>query len=252
MFDNLQEGSVVESNELAKVLTADSYSNRWLGRNQTITVPCSVLWMFTGNNVSVCGDFNTRILPIELDPRTANPDQRSFSRGDVGSWCEQNREKILSACMQVIMAGKDFNRSGVKPSRFPTWDKFVRCPLLKITGEDIGEIFQKNKQADPKIEGQRAFFETWFDVFGSTPVTAKEILNRCQAGTNCSTEGDQAMLEAMEDIFSSGVPTTRSLGKWLSGMKNRFFGDYKLIHAGVGTNRVQKDKALWSVQNCNK
>jgi len=252
LFDNLQEGSVIESNELAKVLTSDSYSNRWLGKNQTITVPCSVLWMFTGNNVSVCGDFNTRILPIELDPRTANPDQRRFTRGDVGAWCGQNREKILSACMQVIMAGKDFNQSGALPSRFPSWDKFVRYPILKITGEDIGTIFQKNKQADPKLEGQRNFFEAWFETFGSAPQTAKQVLDKCREPQPGYTAEENPLLDAMQDIFSSGVPTTRSLGKWLSGMKNRFFGDFKLIHAGVGTTRAQFNKTLWKVQNCNK
>ena len=255
LFDNLQEGSVIESNELSKALTADTYSNRWLGRNQTITVPCSVLWMFTGNNISVCGDFNTRILPIELDPRTANPDQRSFTRRDVGAWCEQNREKILSACMQVIMAGKNFKSTGIKPSRFPSWDKFVRYPLYKITGEDIGEIFQKNKQADPKLEGQRNFFEAWFETFGSTPQTAKQVLDKCrepQPGYTAETD-DNPLLDAMNDIFTGAdLPSTRSLGKWLSGMKNRFFGDYKLIHAGTGTTRTQSNKTLWKVQNCNK
>ena len=60
LFDNIAEGSVIESNELAKVITSDTYSNRLLSKNKTITVPCSVLWLMTGNNISVCGDFNTR------------------------------------------------------------------------------------------------------------------------------------------------------------------------------------------------
>ena len=32
-------------------------------------------------------------------------------------------------------------------------------------------------------------------------------------------------------------------------MKNRFFGEYKLVYAGQGTNRAQVNKALWIVQN---
>ena len=31
-------------------------------------------------------------------------------------------------------------------------------------------------------------------------------------------------------------------------MKNRFFGEYKLVYAGQGTNKAQKNKALWIVQ----
>jgi len=52
----------------------------------------------------------------------------------------------------------------------------------------------------------------------------------------------------MKDIFTGvSLPSTRALGKWLTGMKNRFFGEYNLIHAGIGTNRAQVNKALWVV-----
>ena len=158
LFDNLPEGLVIDSYELAKAITSDSYSNRWLGQNQTVTVPSSVLWLITGNNISVSGDFNTRFLNIELDTKDANPDQRCFKRRDIGVWCEQNRSKILGACMKVIIEGASYTNTDLKPTRFPEWDRFVRFPLFKTSGTDIAEIFQKNKLSDPKIEGQLIFF----------------------------------------------------------------------------------------------
>ncbi len=257
LFDNIQEGAVIESNELAKAITSDSYSNRWLGKNKTVTVPSSVLWMFTGNNVSICGDFNTRILPVELDTKEANPDQRKFKRSDIGAWCEQNREKILSACMKVIMGAKNF-KPNVNPSRFPSWDRFVRFPLLKTAGYDVAEIFQKNKLADPKIEGQENFFEAWYVAFGSTPTTAKQIINHCRLISDAekygfSSSDDNELAMAVKDIFpGGGLPTTRALGKWLGGMKNRFFGDYRLSSAGKGSNRNQKGQALWVIKTQSK
>ena len=257
LFDNLPEGSVIESNELAKAVTSDSYSNRWLGKNKTVTVPSSVLWLMTGNNISVCGDFNTRFLVVELDPRSANPDQRRFDREDVASWCEEHRGKILGACMKIIMDGQGYVNPDLKPTRFPSWDRFVRMPILKTCEIDVAEIFQKNKMSDPKIEGQNNFFEAWYNVFGSSPTTAKQVLNHCREVTEqerlSGRAEDNEMAGALKDVFSgSSLPGTRGLGKWLSSMKNRFFGDYKLVHAGKGTNRTQFNRQVWVVQLVDK
>ena len=250
MFDNLQEGAVIESNEIAKAITSDSYSGRWLGQNKIVTLPTSTLWLFSGNNISVCGDFNSRIIPIELDPRTANPDQRRFERSDIAAWAEQNREKTLSACMKVIRAGQNFDNASATPSRFPTWDKFIRFPILKIAGVDVAETFQKNKMSDPKLEGQRAFFETWHEVFGSELITVRDFLKAAQQSTTeyGRTEYEEILKEALEDIFPGGLPTSKALGKWLGSVKNRFFGDYRLESAGKITAREQKGSALYRVR----
>jgi hypothetical protein len=253
LFDNIAEGSVIESNELAKCITSDTYSNRLLSKNKTATVPCSVLWLMTGNNISVCGDFNTRFLMIELDPKDANPDQRRFKRDDIGAWCEHHRGKILGACMKIIMDGKGYSNPDLKPTRFPSWDRFVRLPLFKTSNIDIAEIFQKNKLADPKIEGQNNFFEAWFNTFGSNPTTTKQVLDCCLNVSDqekfSGVSEDNDLADAVRDIFTGpALPSTKALGKWLTGMKNRFFGDYKLTYAGKSSSRAQKNKALWVVK----
>ena len=57
------------------------------------------------------------------------------------------------------------------------------------------------------------------------------------------------MTDAIKDIFSSAnLPSTKSLGKWLAGMKNKFFGDYKLFYGGKGTNREQSKQTVWTVK----
>ena len=252
LFDNIAEGSVIESNEIAKVITSDTYSNRLLSKNKTATVPCSVLWLVTGNNISVCGDFNTRFLMIELDPKDANPDQRRFERDNIGAWCEQHRGKILGACMKIIMDGSGYSPD-LKPTRFPSWDKFVRLPLHKISDIDIAEIFQKNKLSDPKIEGQNNFFEVWFNTFGDTPTTAMQVIEQCKVIVHSNPQKfapDENEIEnATRDIFAGAVlPGSKGLGKWLKKMKNRFFGEYKLVSPGSGTSGLQKNRTLWVVK----
>lgn len=249
LFDNLSEGSVIESNELAKVITSDTYTNRLLSENKTATVPSSVLWLMTGNNVSVCGDFNTRFLAVELDTGDKNPDQLRFKRVDIEAWCERNRGKILGACMKVIMDGAGYVNHKLKPTRFKAWDKFVRNPIYKASNIDIADIFQNNKMSDPKIDGQRNFFEAWFNAFENKQMTAKQVLDHCTK----VLDHDHDMVDAIKDIFpGENLPSTRSLGKWLAGMKNRFFGDYKFTSAGIGTNRAQSKQNIWVVEKNNE
>jgi len=46
---------------------------------------------------------------------------------------------------------------------------------------------------------------------------------------------------ATRDIFAGAVlPGSKGLGKWLKKMKNRFFGEYKLVSPGSGTSGLQK------------
>ena len=144
LFDNIKQGSLVTSDMLAKVMSDDTFSGRQLGENKTVEVPCSSIWLFTGNGIKFVGDFATRVFPITINPKMEAPDQRVFKRQDIGQWAMDNRKKIISAVLSIIIEGK-----GLKPmdsgSRFKLWDKFVRRPLLKVSGIDINDAVRKNQ-----------------------------------------------------------------------------------------------------------
>jgi hypothetical protein len=245
LFDNLPNGAALKSNELAKAMTGNSYSKRILGENTTATVPSSVLWLFTGNNVSVVGDFNTRILPIRLDAKMADPDRRKFSRVDIGTWCMENRGKIIDACLTIIMASKDF-KPDVSPTRYSEWDNFVRLPLLNITDIDIAELFERNKAADPEFEGRRVLLEVLYDVFGEQSVTATEIRDKAYGESGDYCREKTGLNDALADIFPKGLPTSRALGKWLGKLKGAIIGDYQLT-ATKGTTRENRGRQCWCV-----
>ena len=245
LFDNLPNGASLKSNELAKAMTGNSYSKRLLGENTTATVPSSVLWLFTGNNVTAVGDFNTRLVPIRLDARMADPDRRQYSRKDVGDWCRKRRGKIIAACLTIIMAGKDF-KPDVPPTRYREWDEFVRLPLLQVTGIDIADLFDRNKAADPEFEGRRVLLEILYEVFGDRAVTAAEIRDKAigESGLYCTEK--TGLFDALSDIFSKGPPTSLKLGKWLGKIKDTIIGDYKLT-ATEGTTRETRNRQCWRV-----
>jgi len=245
LFDNLPQGTTLESNELAKAVTNPTYSKRLLGKNETVTVPSQVLWLFTGNNISITGDFNTRILQIRLDAKMADPDRRKFKRPDLGAWCLQNRPKIIQACMTIILAGKNAS-SDIAPTRFREWDKFVRMPLFEVTGIDIGDLFERNKAADPKIEGQQMLLEAWFEVFGNQSITTKEVLTKI--GKDGSDRGTDitALADTLKDTFSGNLPTTRELGIKLGSFKGRILGEYR-VEVTKGTSREQINRNCYQV-----
>ncbi len=243
LFDNLPQGTVLESDELARAMTSQTYSKRLLGENKTVTVPCQVLWLFTGNNIAIAGDFNTRVLQIRLDANMADPDKRTFKRLDIGTWCMENRKRIIHACMTIILSRNVVN-CGITPSRYTEWDRFVRAPIFQISGVDVGDLFERNKAGDPKLEGQKNFLEAWYALFENTSTTAKDVLRsiRLDAHSNAANE----FSEALQDIFNGNLPTTRSLGKWLGNLKGRVIGGYRL-ESNKGTTRAQVNKMCWKV-----
>ena len=123
----------------------------------------------------------------------------------------------------------------------------MRYPLYIATGIDIADLFERNKAADPKIEGQKVFLETLYKVFRGRPRSAKEILRRAKQESGDFCEDATGICDAIQDIFGGNLPTTSSFGKWLHGLKDRVIGDYK-ITAAKGTTRENKNVWMWSVE----
>jgi putative DNA primase/helicase len=243
LFDNLPVGSTITSNELAKAMTGNSYSGRVLGRNKTATVPSNALLLFTGNNISICGDFNTRIIPIRLDSRCADPDRRPFTRTDIGRWCLNHRAEIIKACLILVLADYSQLPKDFKPTRYPDWDRYVRLPLLAATGIDIADKFQQNKQADPEIEIQLSFLTAMFKEFGGKSVISNQII-QVAAVSNSNIH------VCMADRFPAGSPSAAELGRWLGGFKNQILGGYRLT-SSKGTKGDAKNRTVWMVQKVN-
>ena len=69
IFDNLAEGTVINSAVLANLLTSPVWSDRLLGGNRIATAPNDRLWLATGNNLGVGGDMASRTVWVRIDPK---------------------------------------------------------------------------------------------------------------------------------------------------------------------------------------
>lgn len=222
LFDNITQGTQVTSNNLAKVMSSDSFRGRQLGENKTVEVPCSVLWLFTGNGIKFVGDFSTRIYPININPKMADPNTRVFKRENIGQWALDNRKKIISAVLSIIISGK-----GIKTkhgTRFKEWDKFVRQPLLKVSGVDINDAIKDNQLNDPIQAAKTNLFVELKKEFGEEKFTTKDILKRAFGGFDNLDEGTP-LGDAMEELFGDKKRKTQSIGMFLSSMVGEVAGD---------------------------
>ena len=78
LFDNVSRR--LASGVLAAALTAPIWSDRRLGRNETVTVPNRAVWMATGNNLDLSSEIARRTVWIRIDPRMDRPWERTGFR----------------------------------------------------------------------------------------------------------------------------------------------------------------------------
>jgi hypothetical protein len=239
LFDNIKEGTEVNSSHLARAMSTDIFGGRQLGVNETIKVPSCAIWMFTGNKLTFSGDFATRVYPIYINTKLADPEARTFKRGDLGKWASRNREKIMSAVLSVVMAGKNLHRP-VGSSRFKLWDKFVRQPILQISGIDVNDATKNNKKNDAAFEGKKGLLREIHAAFGSHRISTKDIIDKAFGNfdkQNLKTE----LAQNLEDALGAKAQNTQTLGRYLSKLADIIFDNYTLSVEMV-------DRNYWTVR----
>ena len=255
LFDNLEEGGRIESTALAKAMTSSKFTGRVLCTNRQATVPTNCLWCFTGNNISASGDFNTRILPIKIDPGIENPDQRTFSRPDLAEWCQNHRAEFFVHAMTIMVGYQRHLRAGgtaaaVKPSRYTNWDNQVRHAMIWAGSTDPASLFEQNKAEDPKQEGRRNLLTSWSNVYGDQPTFLRDVLGETASVSGyTNTERDEHLRnldEAIRDILPDGKVTTRSLGVVIRKFAGQWIDGLRLMAEGVG-EKSRKSKR-WYVE----
>ena len=76
LLDNVERP--LKSDALCSILTEPMFQDRLLGTNRKAVVATNVLFMATGNNITVAGDLTSRTLLATLDPHCERPEEREF------------------------------------------------------------------------------------------------------------------------------------------------------------------------------
>lgn len=232
-FDNIGDGMTFRSPALSSAMTSATKQGRLLGHNRDAVVSTSVVFVLTGNNVTLANDEASRIIPIRLTTKEASPHKRTFTHPDVMRHALEIREPVLRHAIGVI-AGfhASSERLTVIPSRFPQWDMFVRYPLIWAGLKDVGMVFDKNIESSPELGAHRALLRQVLNIYDWGEFSASDLVyaaNPRRAPESDQMTGqpekwygpDPILREALLALRVKDIKSERSVGHALSKMLGR-------------------------------
>ncbi|MFG2998721.1 hypothetical protein [Streptomyces sp. NPDC048340] len=222
IFDNLNNGTVIRSASMAKLLTSRSWGDRVLGLTRTVNAPNNRVWAFTGNNIAPGDDLPRRCVMSRLTcdhPEPESRDAKQFALGeDLKQWADKNSDKLLHA-MLVLVA--DWVAAGapekeVSLSGFQEWAS-VTAGLLDHIGvegflHDRGSITRAENRDEQEWV---AVLSSWRDEYGSGWVRVSDVLN------------NEKIREHLPELPGRDL-TSQMLGKILEKMRNRWIGKLRI------------------------
>jgi hypothetical protein len=244
VFDNLAEGSVIDSAVLARLVTERTWTDRRLGSNAAISAPNDRLWLATGNNLRTGGDMASRTVWVRLDPDMPHPEARTgFSIPNLDTWILDpgNQATVLWHLLVLVL---DWTAHGAPASTsVPAMRQFTRWAqqlggLLEHHG--IGSFLANtgdNRDLDDDAAEWRVFLMRWHELHGDRHLTANE-LRRAAEGFGGSDPWDGTF----PTTGSGQLLSVKSLGRRLTGQVGRWRGDVVLRSV---TNPHNHGRSYW-------
>ena len=232
-LDNLR--GTLASPRLEAFITAEEWTGRLLGRNETFTAPNLATVFITGNGLTVSPDLRRRSLFIELTMRAERAEDRVFKQELDDGILISMRPRILG-CLWALVRNWD-THGGPLPSRghsaFPLWADIVggiveaagfSCPFntpqltqpVDRTGDDMRRLVEQMN------EGQLYEFFTLVTIMRE--VGAFESI----VGVEESDDLNFPDARKLKPAESS------KLGRLLAGYDQRQVGDWRFIVEGKG------------------
>ncbi len=233
-FDNIN--GAFDSSDVASYLGEGNVSLRTYG--MTGLSPSAVnsnTLTFTGNNIVMTNDMQTRVGKIRLDANVASPESRTFDF-DPHAEVRAFRGRYLRAALSILAHGcKDEKAARARLGGLGIFEEFntrIRFPLWELTGVDVGKCFEDMKGDDPAAMELNMMFGELSDWFKLEPFTATMI----EAKSNV-TEGASAF---------SKFRSAATIGKWLASSLGAVAVGRKLerrVRDGYTTYRLLEVKA---------
>ncbi len=234
LLDNVTH--TLESGVLAAALTSRTWSDRLLGKSETVSVPNNCLWIATGNNLDFGSEIARRTAWIRLDPKVDRPWERSgFKHYPLGAWVVENRGRLLWALFILVrhwLAAGSPLWQGRPLGSFESWCRVVGGILdsAGIPGflENRPELY---RHVDQESEEWRAFVQAWWSVHRDHRVKAAELLPLVKEH------------DLVPSLFASARDGTNDramslrLGKALSARRDRAFGDIFIRKPGTDSHQ---------------
>ncbi len=230
ILDNLPRGTPFGCTEVDAFVTADSYTDRQLGRNDGARVGGRnrCLLLATGNNVWPAGDTADRALVVSLSTPLANPRSRrpeEFAISDLEGHAMDRRGDYLSYALTVWRA---WILAGCPTPRGEHWGSFERfvgtaVAVVRWLGwpDPIEGRVARAEESDVESRALMLLLTSWCRLFGEDPVGATQVVQALDGER--PTEATQAAREALA-VLGAGVkwpPNPVRVGSTLKAHQNR-------------------------------
>lgn len=243
VFDNLS--GTLDSPALASALTTGTWSDRMLGKSQTVTLPVRNAWVATGNNLDLSDEQVRRVVPIFLEPRGSTAAERqtgAFRHPDLLGWAQSNRKALAQAALTLVshwLEGEAHADESGMFSRMPGASPVAgRKTLGSFTrwGQVIGGLlescgvpgFLENRQRlrdEANEHGMEVadFLRSWHAA-NLAPMTLREVV-QC-----CSTPGHPLRENLPTDlVFGRQDDLHKRMASWLREHHKRKLGGCQLL-----------------------
>jgi DNA polymerase-1 len=242
LFD---EAHQISGKELAKALTANTWSDRQLGQSLQVEYPNQATWIALGNNVTVEGDIQRRVYPINLRPNVPNPHLRKdtdFRHPNFLEFTRTNRKKILTAMLTLVRAwfaaGKPHPEHATGFGSFEVFERTIGG-ILENAGI-YGFLTNRTDFANESSYEMQHWEQhlSWLHgVFGDDEFSTRQVRDAI-----AKDPGEAETPPGMEDTSAKNY--TRQLGKAYGRMRDRFIGGYRLVKASSKNHTT-----MWIVED---
>ena len=167
LIDNAN-GRMIKGDLLESIITEGYADIRPLGHSEMIRVYNRAFLMLTGNNPIITGDMARRALPIDVEPKSPDPDRDRFPFDPV-EYVSQHRKELLEAAFSIMRAFRqaDMPHYPQLPAvgSFKDWSRKVRDLVYWLTDCDVSEGFHLNKAEDPHRQNDASLLEALYDCY---------------------------------------------------------------------------------------
>ncbi len=239
VFDEAHE---LESKQLARALTALTWTDRILGSSRMADFPNQVTWMALGNKVQVNGDMSRRVYWISLHPADANPQDRgpgSFRHPDLRGWTSENRPELVSAALTVIRAwftaGKPPHSRGSLMGSFETWDRML-SGITAHAGVDgfLTDLVERRSESDFTTGWWTSHLLWLAETFAQNEFIVSEVKSRALSANDFEAPPERELSDPSDKGW------TRRAGQAYAKIQDRWFGRVRLVKSGLGHRSTVK------------
>jgi hypothetical protein len=258
-IDNVPSGTSFGGSPWDELTTGGGrYEGRELGTENQATLDNLSTWFLTGNNVQLTADSYRRVLWVELEASSADPENRSdFRHEKITEYALEKRHQTL-ACLLVVQKAWDQARARgerVDVRRFGSFEQWQCAVGAAVVFAGLDDPATTRKGASDTDEGSMTVsvleaLAAFCDAF-SYP-------DGCRASALCEevnyeeapTKGDarRELRAAWLCMFDEKGLTPRKIGDWLKRNQNVLrendVGDQLQL---VSNRKDRKGFALWCV-----